>query len=443
MITVDPYPVSSTLHVLYYIKLPQPSQEIMNGSGVAYNLNSYLGPADLWTLMPEVVRTTILIPVLQDGPVLLEASNFNLQNANTNASGIRLEIDRKILKLAWHQLCASIFIKLCPGYSNQPQAVLKHIKQSYIDADGNNVCIPVFPYYKGMMNTMCPFAGEAQFPKSVCNALIDGLNKRFMAIFHRNYVNHTVLHDLQASYQRSQFPIILQAMQSAKDEVHSISAIARSSIVGQAFKLDALAFPSQAKQTLAHYLGGYSSNDGASGGYKSDGGASSGYRSDTSYPLDRLGGSKGERDIGQRDSCFGCKGIHPWMKNNMVVCPNADKPGIRVAAQAAYKKGLEKSKALCKNRKRNRSEVDYNKLSNSNKAKVKEAVLASISIRVRNDGDTTPSKADSGGSRTKKPVILMVDIVVLLSATATCDILPAPIVSNFPHIHLQLGSNLD
>jgi hypothetical protein len=231
-------------------------------------------------------------------------------------------------------------------------------------------------------------------------------------------------------------------MQSAKDEVHSISAIARSSIVGQAFKLDALAFPSQAEQTLARYLGGYSSDGSASGGYKSNGGASSGYRSDGSYLLDRSGGSKEERNIGRHDSCFGCKGIHPWMKNGVVVCPNANKPGIHAAVQAAYKKWLEKSKACHENRKRNRSEVDYNKLSNASKAKMKEAVLASMSIRVHN-GDTTPSKDDSGGSCTKKPMILMVDIVVLLLATASCDILPALIVSNFQHIRLQLGSDLD
>ncbi len=168
----------------------------MNGSGVAYNLNSYLGTADLRTLMREVVRTTILNPVLQDCPVLLEASNFDLQNANTNASGIGLEIDGKILKLAWHQLCASIFNKLYLGYSNQPQAALKHIKQSYIDAVGNNICIPVFAYYQWVMNAMRPFVGKARFPKSVCNALIDGLDKRLMAIFRRNYVNHAVLHDL-------------------------------------------------------------------------------------------------------------------------------------------------------------------------------------------------------------------------------------------------------
>ncbi len=173
--------------------------------------------------------------MLQDGPVLLEAFNFNLQNANTNASGIKLEIDGKILKLAWYQLCALIFNELCPGYSNQPQAELNHIKQSYIDSDGNNVCMPVFAYYQQMMNAMHPFTGKAQFPKSVCNALINGLDKRLMAIFRRN-TNHAVIYDLQASYQHSQFPIILQAMQYAKDEVHSISAIARRSNVGQAFK---------------------------------------------------------------------------------------------------------------------------------------------------------------------------------------------------------------
>jgi hypothetical protein len=203
LITVDPYPVSSTLRVLYYIKQPQSSLGMINGNGVAYNLNSYLSPADLQTLMPDMVRMTIFNPILQDGPVLLEASDFNLQNANTNASGIGMEINGKILKLVWHQLCALIFNKLCPGYSNQPQAALKHIKQSYINADGNIVCIPVFAYYQWMMNTMHPFAGKAHFPKSVCNVLIDGLDKCLTAIFCCNYADHAVLHDLQASYQRS------------------------------------------------------------------------------------------------------------------------------------------------------------------------------------------------------------------------------------------------
>jgi hypothetical protein len=131
------------------------------------------------------------------------------------------------------------------------------------------------------------------------------------------------------------------------------------------------------------------------------------------------------------------------MKNGVVVCPNANKPGICMAAQAAYKKWIEKSRACCKNRKRNRSVDDYDKLSNANKAKMKEAVLASMTIQVRHDGDNTPSKVNSSTTCTKEPMILMVDIAVLLLATASHDISPAPIMSNFPHIHLQLGSDLD
>ncbi len=56
-----------------------------NGNHVAYNLTSYLGPDDLRTLTQETVCTTILRPVLQAGPVLLEAPDFNLQNAMTNS----------------------------------------------------------------------------------------------------------------------------------------------------------------------------------------------------------------------------------------------------------------------------------------------------------------------------------------------------------------------
>ena len=80
-----------------------------NGAGAAYNLVSFLGVNDLRTLTPPEVKTILLDPCLQDGPVLLKASNFNLQNANTDLTDISLDIKQKILKLAWHQLCTSVF----------------------------------------------------------------------------------------------------------------------------------------------------------------------------------------------------------------------------------------------------------------------------------------------------------------------------------------------
>ena len=56
---------------------------------------------------------------------------------------------------------------------------------------------------------------------------------------------------------------------------------------------------------------------------------------------------------------------------------------------------------------------------------------------------TTPSSASAAATSqtaAKIPRILIADIIVLSAATPTKGILPAPIVSNFPHIQLQLGS---
>ena len=147
LITVDPYPVSPTLRKNYYIKLPQGTQAMTDDAGAGYTLVSYLGNADLRLMAPEDIKRLILEPVLQDGPVQLIPSDFNLPEVNTNSAGIGAKIDGKILKLAWHQVSASVFNELSPGYSNQPQAAVEHIRQCYQDSKGNNNCTTVFIYF--------------------------------------------------------------------------------------------------------------------------------------------------------------------------------------------------------------------------------------------------------------------------------------------------------
>ena len=47
--TIDP-PPACVLRGTYYIELPQGTVPLTNGAGNAYNLTTYLGPADLTTL---------------------------------------------------------------------------------------------------------------------------------------------------------------------------------------------------------------------------------------------------------------------------------------------------------------------------------------------------------------------------------------------------------
>jgi hypothetical protein len=83
--------------------------------------------------------------------------------------------------------------------------------------------------------------------------------------------------------------------------------------------------------------------------------------------------------------------------------------------------------------------VNYDKMSNANKECVKEAVLASMGIRTNPDNPSMGSPS----LPSKKPLIFVINVPVLSSLTPSRPIVPAPIMSNFPHIRLQLGSTLD
>ena len=124
-----------------------------NGAGAAYNLTTFHGTADLRTLTEEQVRAEILDFTLQDGPVELQPASFGVTSARTDSLALCMEIKRKILRLAYKTVCNTLFIELCPGYSNQPHAALDHIRQVHSDRDGNPVVSSVQSFYQKLMSS--------------------------------------------------------------------------------------------------------------------------------------------------------------------------------------------------------------------------------------------------------------------------------------------------
>jgi hypothetical protein len=140
------------------------------------------------------------------------------------------------------------------GYSNKPHVALEHICQTYKDSNGTLITTPVFAYYQRVMNTIHPFSKDVCFPVSVCNYLINGLDQHLTSIFRHNSPNYGQPHNMLASHQRSHFPIILRAMQSAEEEVQTYTSIARNAVGGQAFHSNPTVYPSQeAEITLNRY----------------------------------------------------------------------------------------------------------------------------------------------------------------------------------------------
>ncbi len=203
-----PYPTALILWVLYYLELSQGTQVMVNGDNVNYNLTLYLGPANLCTMTLDDIRTVILDACLQTGPVVLKASDFNLVQANTDSTEIACNIETKILKFTWPQICCSVFGEICLGCSNHLQAVLEHIHQTFTLTEGNVIMTPVFVYYQRIMNAMRSFSGQDCFLVSVCNKLIDGLDPRLLTFFRKSYPTYGLLHNMSASFQCACLPVI-------------------------------------------------------------------------------------------------------------------------------------------------------------------------------------------------------------------------------------------
>ena len=157
-------PGPTTLRTEYYIELPQTSRPMTNGAGVAYNLTTFHGTADLRTLTEEQVRAEILDFTLQDGPVELQPASFGVTNVRTDSLALCTEIESKILRLAYKTICNTLFIDLCPGYSNQPHAALDHIRQVHSDRGGNPVISSVQSFYQQLMSASRPFQANVIIP---------------------------------------------------------------------------------------------------------------------------------------------------------------------------------------------------------------------------------------------------------------------------------------
>jgi hypothetical protein len=73
--------------------------------------------------------------------------------------------------------------QLCPGYSNQPYAVLEHICQTFTGTDGQPVTATLIEYYQCMMNTVRPFATQEYCRISIYDRFIQGLEKTLLPSF--------------------------------------------------------------------------------------------------------------------------------------------------------------------------------------------------------------------------------------------------------------------
>ena len=126
------------------------------------------------------------------------------------------------------------------------------------------------------------------------------------------------------------------------------------------------------------------------------------------------------------------------MKDGVIVCEHKDDPGVQENADREYARFKIKRKKAYeryqRSPKRNKGAgFQYNSYTDEQKKEIRRQVLQS--------DVSTGSSATANGQCNTGPLILMLDVLALNSQTLPP--LPAPIQTNFPHILLQLGLELD
>jgi hypothetical protein len=421
---------ATTLRTEYYIELPQTSVQVADGNGSAYNLLTFHGPADLRTMTTADVQALILDVTLQDGPVDLQPSKFNLTSATrTDSTEMRSDNESRIVRLASPTVLHTMFLELCPGYSMQPHAAIDHIRQVHTDCEGNQVVSTVQAYFQQLMGAARPFSGQRDFPVSLCSRFQDGLDPRLQTSYRRYFPQHSVVQSLNAAHQRKTLQAMLQAAQQAEDNTLTIQRVAREAMgLSQAFHAGAVAagtgapaigaYPSQAEMTLRRYSGEGTTPSGGSA------------------PSGACGWT-----------CFGCGGNHPWSEfrgsrgggdagQHVVICPNRDNPGIREhAAKQIEKMRKNRKKRHTQNLKRkNLSTANLSDFDEEGQNRIREQVLqtegdhsstsstiSTIRSPTNQQGRGGPGNGRGGG------VIFVADVVVLAAGS--------PLKRTMPIVH--------
>ena len=183
----------------------------------------------------------------------------------------------------------------------------------YVDAEGSQVRLTAQVYYATFLNAVRSFYDLEEYPIDIAGIFMDHIDPSLQKGFRMNYPDFGKARPRAAMAQRTLLTDMLTSLIKTEVSVDNILQVVGVHRGGEQFlsgtaQGSGLSLASVAEQTLKRYAGGDDSTKG----------------------------SKGSGFVERK--CWGCGLPHPWSKKEkgkyVVICPNADKPGIRAHAAA-------------------------------------------------------------------------------------------------------------
>jgi len=130
-----------------------------------------------------------------------------------------------VVKMASNTVREQLFSVLVPGYSMEPQTVLNHIWQCYINENGSAIHLSAQVYYTIFLNAIQSFYNLEEYPINIAGIFMAHIDPIYAKGFCANYSAHGQARERLAITQHCILIDMLQALLKAEAAVTNILEI--------------------------------------------------------------------------------------------------------------------------------------------------------------------------------------------------------------------------
>ena len=150
--------------------------DITNGLKAGRSLITWYGSENLWTLSVEQIGTDLLNEGAYMHPIDLSAARDFSTEATIKDKILYESIQEKVSRMYFDPIMRDLFEKICPNFSNKPQAHVERVSMNVVDSDGNTITMNADSYNSRFWAAIWPFMYERVYPIDCAGQFIRDLH---------------------------------------------------------------------------------------------------------------------------------------------------------------------------------------------------------------------------------------------------------------------------
>ena len=297
--------------VVTVIELPMEDRAVTDAVEGNINTNTFQGKADIRTYTMEEFKEDILSETRQSRAASLKEPAFGTGLATLDTIKKDDLLKELFVDGCMKYLQDQIFSMSCPGLAYRPSNTLLDVKQIFQDDAGNPQRLSMNQFFIAMYGAAGSMSKKS-FEVDLVTHAMDNMDPEVRVHVESTYTDHLKHRERDNVTQTRALQSLQKAAEASETQIMSLRRMVT-------------------KTTSSAMLGipGYTARPTTGGN------STPALKSTAEQTIQNH--TPAMSFIWKRGLCFGCGEEHKWMANGAIVCPNADRPGVRDVAHYNFK----------------------------------------------------------------------------------------------------------